>query len=157
MIENRAKHRSHSLRKKMGYVSGFIATVYARFSISALAILRTTKIRAAVPNADCQIDDLPFRSRIARSRRRITCSRPAQRHELQVMRPGSAYNRTVVNGYRLEEAEAISGSISASGFTMSSANLFRSSFASASSSNVDCRSSADLSFPSSCANVRTLP
>src|SRR6266576_2565028 len=66
-------------------------------------------------------------------------------------------HQCLVDDYRSEEADASSGSIRASGFTMSSASLFRSSFASDSSFRVCCRSSADLSCPSSCAKVRTLP
>ena len=67
------------------------------------------------------------------------------------------YVATLVNDYRAEVADANSGSIRASGFTMSSASLFSSSFASDSSSKVCWRSSADLSCPSNCAKVRTLP
>ena len=95
----------------------------------------------------------------AQSRARFVASQPGER-----VRGGTVNFPTANDGslglltdYRPEEADAISGSIRASGFTMSSASLFNSSFVSDSSSSVCCRSSADLSWPSSCANVRTLP
>ena len=82
---------------------------------------------------------------VTRGRRVVTTSR-------QQCIPKAVVTK-LMNDYR-PEADAISGSIRASGFTMSSASLFRSSFASDSSSRVCYRRSADLSCPSSCAKVQ---
>ena len=85
------------------------------------------------------------------------CIACARRFSLERKQCISAVVAKLVNDYRLEEAEVSSGSMRASGLTISSASLFSSSFASDSSSKVSWRSSADLSCPSSCAKVRTLP
>ena len=86
----------------------------------------------------------------------ITCARRTKAARATSNAPQSLLPN-LVNDYRVEVADANSGSIRASGFTMSSASLFSSSFASFSSSKVSWRSSADLSCPSNCAKVRTLP
>src|SRR6516162_2004580 len=116
-----------------------------------------------------------FDKELRKAKRERSNDRQSHRTDIQFSRPLMHYLRppsvaprrasnacqsaasTRANAYRSEEADANSGSMRASGLTMSSANLFRSSFASDSSSSVCCRSSADLSLPSSCANVRTLP
>ena len=155
LTEISANQKSRDLRRTMAFASAFIVTAYAPFSIKSLASAMKNSLFRITLNYQLERPRRDGQSSARRGPMHYLRAALAKR-ELQAMHPNQ-WSAKLVNDYRLEEADAISGSIRASGFTMSSASLFSSSFASDSSSKVCCRSSADLSCPSSCAKVRTLP
>jgi hypothetical protein len=140
-----------------GFRLRFIVMAYAPFSIKSLASARKSNLFDAFNHwaKATKVGRAPT-CRDTPPRWCITCARCCLAARAASNAPQSVVTK-LVDDYRSEEADAISGSMRASGFTMSSASLFSSSFASDSSSKVCWRSSADLSCPSSCAKVRTLP